>query len=290
MTWEEIVLQIRKDPNYQALVMNAYFDADLRLNVDRFSNSEEFHETIKILSHYFPNLEEKKVLDLGAGNGISALSFALTGAQVYASEPDPSDTIGAGAIRELESIYKTGRVRVFQDSGENLSFQENFFDIVYVRQALHHAKDICQFVAECTRVLKSGGLLITVRDHLVYDEHDKQWFLDNHPLHKFYGGENAYTLDMYRKSFTSAGLKIVRTLKHFDSVINYFPDSSQYVNEIKAKREKYLSDSFKRKFFGFFENTFIERLYKTRLNIILGPVLDESNIPGRNISFISIKK
>jgi ubiquinone/menaquinone biosynthesis C-methylase UbiE len=272
------------------LVEKAYLDEDLVRNVERFKTSKEFYETKKIITRYCPAFPSLKILDVGSGNGISAVSFALGGSEVAVVEPDNSKTVGTGAIRELARHYGLSRIEVFDTYAEHLPFQPNSFDMVYVRQAMHHANDLVKFVNECTRVLKKGGLFLTVRDHVVYDQKDKEWFLGNHPLQKYYGGENAFTLEEYSHAMRSAGLVIKEVLKHFDSVINYFPMEEKEIEHLKANRKNLMDASLKRKLPLFLANSSgIKKYYSKYIELKLGSVLNEASIPGRLYSFIAIK-
>ena len=180
MNWEETIKFIRTKPEYALLVEKAYFDPDLMVNVNRFQSDVEFIETMQLLKQFAPGA--KNILDIGCGNGISTIAFALKGYELTAVEPDPSNTIGAGAIRELIKMNNLQNVKVYEDFAENIKFDSNSFDVVYVRQAMHHAYDLNKFIEECGRVLKPGGLLLTVRDHVVFNKQDKEWFLEIHPL------------------------------------------------------------------------------------------------------------
>ncbi|HXP51292.1 MAG TPA: SAM-dependent methyltransferase, partial [Bacteroidia bacterium] len=91
LSWEETIKLIRTQPEYQTLVDNSYFNADLPLNVERFKQSAEFIETLKLLKQYQPL--GKTILDIGSGNGVSAIALALDGYNVTTIEPDPSETI-----------------------------------------------------------------------------------------------------------------------------------------------------------------------------------------------------
>lgn len=287
-TWEETIQFIRTKPEYKDLVAKAYFDADLPVNVENFKKTEEFVETLKLLKKFQSNA--KTILDIGSGNGISAIALALEGYDVVTVEPDPSDTIGAGAIRILKEYYNLKNITIYETYAEEIKFPSESFDIVYTRQCMHHAYDLNKFVLEASRVLKKNGLFITVRDHVIFNSKDKDWFLESHPLHKFYGGENAFTYDEYSLAMTDAGLDIKLVLKHYDSPINYFPltkvekikeaeERTNFINSIVTKKLGFLS---KIKFFRHFAILYVKRK--------VGLIHDENKTPGRMYTFLSIKK
>ena len=97
MTWEETILKIREMPEFADLVKYAFYDKNLKLNVERFRGYEEYSETKKILREYC-NKTDAKILDIGAGNGIASVSFALDGYDVIALEPDQSETVDRKSV------------------------------------------------------------------------------------------------------------------------------------------------------------------------------------------------
>lgn len=288
MTWEETIRFIRTQPDYQELIEKAYLDEDLPLNVERFRRSEEFQETICILRTLAPGAEA--LLDIGSGNGISAIAFALEGYEVTVSEPDASDTVGAGAIRKLKSHYQIARLDIHEKFAEEIQFNGKLFDVVYIRQAMHHAYDLNQFLDNLSKLIKPNGYLFTVRDHVVFDDADKHWFLDTHPLHSYYGGENAFTLEQYKFAMQNAGLVIRKIYRHFDSVINYFPLTQKQFKEIPHQKEKQLEDYLSSKIGLFGKIPLVKRMYKKRVGFTVSSVFDERKVPGRMYSFIAQKK
>jgi ubiquinone/menaquinone biosynthesis C-methylase UbiE len=291
LTWEEIIIQIRLDPVYKDLVELAYFEEDLPLNIERFRISEEYQETIKLIRSYSGKKEIISIVDIGAGNGVAAVSFALDGFQVTAVEPDPSNTIGAGAIKKLKEHYQLNNIQVVEAWGESLPLDTASYDVVYIRQAVHHAAHLNDFIKEAARLLKPGGMLITTRDHVIYSEADKKWFLETHPLHKFYGGENAFSEEEYGHAMIKAGLKIEKILHHYDSVINYFPEKNENFEIRSEERKNYIEQFWKKRIpAAFRKSQFLKTWYFNRANRNLGPVHDERKIPGRLISFIALKK
>jgi ubiquinone/menaquinone biosynthesis C-methylase UbiE len=284
MTWEETILYIRQLSDYHHVVREAYLGENLIENVERFRASEEFEETKILLKQYHSQAES--LLDIGSGNGISAVAFALEGYKVTAVEPDTSETIGAKAITTVSSHFQQ-EVTVLESYAEDLPLEDESFDVVYARQAMHHAHNLKSFVGEAFRVLKKGGILVTVRDHVVNSATEKEIFLQNHPLQKFYGGENAFSLEEYKNAFTDNGFSIQQIFSHYQSVINYFPKTKKEIEEAPAKFEKDIKESLKRKI-GFLSPLFLS-LYKSQIISKYGDVHDESRMPGRLYSFVAKK-
>ncbi len=226
LTWAQAVQTLREDPEQEGLVRACYYDDPLREAADRFWHSLEW----KLITEYLPKVPGD-ALDLGAGRGISSYALARDGWRVTALEPDPSPLVGAGAIRSL--VSETGLpIHVVSDYSETLPFPDDSFDLVHCRQVLHHAQDLPQTCREIGRALKPGGMMIATREHVISKQEDLQTFLDQHPLHHLYGGENAFLLQDYTKAIRSGGLTLMRTLAPFDSAINYFPATDQQIDDL----------------------------------------------------------
>lgn len=287
MTWEDVIISARNNPEYHEVIRQSYLEEDLIENTERFRKSEEFAETCKILAdHGEP--AGLNLLDIGCGNGISTVSFSIMGYNVTAVEPDKSVTVGTGAIQKLADHYNLS-LKILNGIGEQLDLPDNCFDIIYIRQTLHHASDLNKFLKECHRVIKKGGMILTVRDHVINGEKDKKWFLDSHPFHRFYNGENAFTLREYKQAFEDSGFSITRVIKHWDSVINYFPvseaDYQVYPSNIKlALNEKLIQ---KLGFIGRFSMVrWLFRFYRG----YYPSWYNEKLIPGRLYSFLAVKQ
>lgn len=288
LTWEETIKYIRTQPEWKYLVDKAYFEENLQLNVERFMRSDEFIETLRLIKQNQP--DAKTILDIGSGNGISAVAFALKGYSVMTIEPNPSDTIGAGAIKKLKAHYNLSNLEVFEVFAEELELPNENFDIVYTRQCMHHAYDLEKFVVEASRVTRKDGLFITIRDHVIFDKKDKEWFLENHPLQKFYGEENAFTPSEYKRAMIRAGLEVHQEIKYYDSVINYFPISrEEMVNMFQSKKVKAILDLNKK--IGVLSKVpFLQKMYFKKIGLNKENVYDENKVPGRMYSYLCIKK
>lgn len=234
LTWEEAVKYLLSQPEQQNLVKACYYDAPLLNAVDRYWCSEEWHAIKELIPS-----SAGVALDIGAGNGIASYALAKEGWQVCALEPDPSDMVGVGAIRKLAKTTELP-IRAVQEVGECLPFPDQSFDLVFARQVLHHAHDLHQLCKEVNRVLKPGGTFVAVRDHVISSIDDLPQFLESHPLHKLYGGENAFLLDEYTAAIKSSGFLLRKVLQPLESVINYAPKTKSELKLAIRNKLKHL--------------------------------------------------
>jgi SAM-dependent methyltransferase len=217
MTWEEAVRSLIEDPSKRELVEACYFDEPLLGAAARYAASDEWREIARIAGS-----PDGIAVDIGAGNGIVSYALAKEGWRAIAVEPDPSNLVGAGAIRRL--AQEAGVViDVREGYGESLPLADGEAHLVVARQVLHHARDLPAFCREIARVLAPGGRLIAARDHVITGPEQLPAFLAGHPLHSLYGGENAFQIDQYRAALKQAGLEIEIELGSLDSPMNYAP-------------------------------------------------------------------
>jgi ubiquinone/menaquinone biosynthesis C-methylase UbiE len=224
---EQAIGMLKALPEYESLLSNIYADDDVVQAALRFAGSEEFRCVASWASSAGIRAPAK-VLDLGAGRGIASLAWTLRGYSVTAVEPDPSCLVGAGAIREL--VCRTCiSVEIVEEVGERLPFAAASFDLVYVRQALHHATDLSQMCREIQRILRPRGVLIATREHVVSGPRQLATFLESHSVHQLAGGEMAYKLTSYKSALRAAGFKRIHTYGPMQSPVNYFPATSETV-------------------------------------------------------------
>lgn len=271
-TWEQAIAILRSDPLHRKLVYDAYLTADLTGNCRRFAESREFAEVARLIEAYRPGSHD--ILDVPAGNGIATFAFAKLGFNVVAVEPDPSPTVGREAIATALHSERL-EARIVDAFGEKLPFEDNSFDVVYVRQGLHHAQDLKVMLSEYARVLRPGGLLLACREHVVDNYGSSlQAFLDSQVDHQLYGGENAFTLSDYREALYGASFTIVAQFGPYDSVINLHPNT---------------------------EESLLDKVWTSRPGKVLGLILSRSivcrigmwylrrsNRPGRLYSFVAV--
>lgn len=273
MTMDEAVLWLRRNPQFADYVRSSYLEADTRACAERFRQSGEFEEARRMVG----DSGNGTILDLGAGNGIAAYAFSLSGARlVYALEPDPGEIAGRGAIYRLTQGMA---VEVIDAYGEAIPLPDDSVDVVYARQVLHHTRDLNQVLRECARVLKRGGIILDCREHVIDNDAQLRSFLREHPIHQLVGSENAFRLGEYLNAIRLTGIELRSILGPFDSVINAFPGVST-----QADLERYPS-VFLQQRLGVMGAWFSKRPF-VRPAVWLWL---KRPIPGRLYSFLGVK-
>lgn len=234
MSWEDAVLWLKNRPDQAELVRACFFDDPLPEAADRYWHSDEWAEVRTYL------IGPGRALDIGAGRGISSFALARDGWRVTALEPNPSAEVGAGAIRALNVAAKLD-IEIVEVFGEKLPFDDATFDLVYARQALHHAQDLRQLCREAARVLRRGGRFVATREHVLSRMEDLPEFQKEHPLHHLYGGENAYLLAEYVEAIEQAGIRLATVLNSIESDINLHPQNRNDART-KIRRKLHLPD------------------------------------------------
>ena len=110
------------------------------------------------------DLGNKRLLDIGAGLGESAVFFALQGAKVTAID------LSAGMIDcALKLAAHFGvEIEAFASHAESLAVNSNQYDYVYMANVIHHAADKQRLFHEVYRALKPGGCFFSW-DPLAYN-------------------------------------------------------------------------------------------------------------------------
>lgn len=230
MSWEQAVQLLRQQPEKAQLVIDCYYDDPLLAAAQRYWASAEWQAARSMLAG-----RSGSALDVGAGRGIASYALARDGFSVTALEPNPSALVGAAAIRGMAADGGF-TINVCEEFSERLPFESNSFDVVFARAVLHHTSDLKSTCAEFLRVLKPGGIMLAVREHVISDKADLPAFYDIHPLHYLYGGENAFLLAEYEAAIREAGFSGLKTISPWHSAINFAPHTLTTLQQAIASK------------------------------------------------------
>lgn len=230
-SWEQTIRWLRGQPEQAALVRAGYFDDPVEAAATRYAQGAEWQAVASRL----PAARSGRALDFGAGRGIASLALARSGYEVVALEADGSELVGAGAIRALARATHLP-IDVKESMARRLPFGDATFEVVFGRAVLHHVSDLEELCREFHRVLKPGGTLIAIREHVISNAGDIEAFRALHPLHRYYGGEYAYKLERYTTAITAAGFALQEVIGPLRSAINLYPNSIADVQAEAARR------------------------------------------------------
>ena len=111
-----------------------------------------------------PNIEGKLILDYCCGTGITAIYFAMVGAQVKAFDASSAAIDIARKNAELSGV--ADRVSFEVADARHLPYATDVFDAVFCQSALHIVVDYLECSRELVRVLKDGGKAVFCEEAL----------------------------------------------------------------------------------------------------------------------------
>jgi ubiquinone/menaquinone biosynthesis C-methylase UbiE len=115
-----------------------------------------YRRLIDIVRQHFSS-EHQRLLDFGCGKGEFSLLLSKIGYEVFGFDISPNNIAIA---KRLAGKYEMSERTHFQVGvAEKLDYPADYFDVVIGTDILHHV-EISQALAECSRVLKKGGIAI----------------------------------------------------------------------------------------------------------------------------------
>lgn len=146
------------------------------------------------------DLKGKKALVVGCGDGGDAIHLARLGAVVDAFDLSPEMLEYGKRLASEHGVSVNFREAV----AENMPYPDDSFDLVYVRDILHHV-DIEPTMKEIARVAKPGAMMIVneIYSHSITDRIRYSWIVERviYPLLRsfVYGKDKPYITADERK-------------------------------------------------------------------------------------------
>jgi len=104
------------------------------------------------------NKKNIKIVDLGCGTGSFTKKISSLSDEIYGCD------ISTESIKTASNFYP--KINFSVQDIENLSYQNNFFDIVIFSGVLHHFDNLNKPLLEAKRILKNDGLIFAFDPNL----------------------------------------------------------------------------------------------------------------------------
>ena len=129
-----------------------------RAHLGKMYSDEASKYRAKCRAEAIGDLSEKKVLDLGCGDGFASMDALRGGAYVTAIDISPESIKHLISIAKEENLDHRLDARVMD--AHNLEFEDKTFDIIFGNGILHHLPYLDRAIKELKRVLKDDGSAI----------------------------------------------------------------------------------------------------------------------------------
>lgn len=188
-------IEITKQGFEESFRLGSYYNKQTR---------DEMH--LELILKYIQVTPGMRILDLGTGSGYLAFPFAKKHTQAEVVGLDIVEKTLATNQRKakLEGI---NNLHFVSYEGMKFPFEDNSFDIVITRYALHHFPEINDTFHEINRVLKNDGILF-LSDPTPNDD-DTERFVDEYMQMKKDGHIKFYTKDEWKEIGNLAALMYV---------------------------------------------------------------------------------
>ncbi len=146
--------------------------------------SKREEEALRFIIRSFPSSPDLVVLDAGCGHGVDINMIEDRFHPKSISGIDSSAAMLAHAKKNVSNPEN-----LFMSSYANTPFEDNTFDLIYSRYALHYAEQFDDIFTEFARILKPGGKMIHIVHHPFRDVSLQK--------KKHYGHQETATLHLY---------------------------------------------------------------------------------------------
>jgi len=203
-------------------------------------NAGVFHQQIDIDPAIFKvlgNIKNKKVIEIGCGNGYFARILVKKGAKVTAT--DLSSKLISHAI-ERERFKPSGIKYLIRDAANLQGIKTGSFDLAIGNMCLMDISDAKNTIKEVSRVLRKGGRFIFSITHPVFCDFRQKWVIYREKRKKYF----ARAISRYMSSSTEKHVlwagKVEATQYHrsIETYVNFLRNANLLVSEYKEITSK----------------------------------------------------
>lgn len=166
-----------------------------------------YHEKpVNAINNLFPDIKNKKILELGAGSGVDIAQFSKMGANAYVIDYSQKSLEMVKKVSKKENV----EINLVKADASVLPFKNNSLDAVYSLGLIEHFKDPIPIIREQKRVLKKHGLIL-VDSPQTFTVHTLKKHILMHFDKYISGWETQYTIKQLIQMLKSQNFKIVST-------------------------------------------------------------------------------
>jgi 2-polyprenyl-3-methyl-5-hydroxy-6-metoxy-1,4-benzoquinol methylase len=151
-----------------------------RRDYEKFLNKRLWAEhyqkqKIEILHRFTPNLNSKRILDLGCGKGGLTAALSLKNCNITAFDLRFKNC----KVTKLRGLRYNLTLKAITGEAEFLPFADQSFAVIACLEVLEHVQSPKRVMEEVYRVLQPGGIcFVTITNKYCFkDPHYKLWFL-----------------------------------------------------------------------------------------------------------------
>ena len=161
-------------------------------------------------------IKDKKVLDIGCGNGYGTALMAKTAKEIVGLDYD------AGTVEQNKEKYRSiANISFKQASIPPIPFEDGSFEVITAFQFIEHIEPRKEFLKECMRVLSPGGSLLVTTPNV-----KKSLARNPFHVHEYTFAEMDAELKSLQAKFELQGLN------GNDSVNQYYAENGKFVRMI----------------------------------------------------------
>lgn len=143
---------------FNMIVHEKWDKKSLIVDVGQPSFADYNGDLFDLSKKFIGDFKDKVILEIGCGSGEIGVWLIKNGArQVYGI--DISDESIVLANRRSKENGTEQQIKFMVSPGEQTSFENNFFDIVFINVSLHHLI-LDEALGEIKRILKTGGIFV----------------------------------------------------------------------------------------------------------------------------------